>query len=106
MHGDFKPKKQPHNLTVNQGQSERTWKCPSDPRCGTRKRRTPQEQYEASMKLGRRFAEMSRAPLVKQDGATGNNSDAWYERQNRLSAGRDAATILMRATMEYNRSKK
>ena len=100
MHGDFKPRNKPHNLTVNQGQSERRWKCPSDPRCKT-KTRSPREQYEASMEMGRRFADISTAPLTKQD-----TGDAWNERQNRLAAARDAAKIMLNATMRYNRSKR
>jgi hypothetical protein len=44
-------------------------------------------------KMARNFASMSRQPLTKQ-----HTSDAWNERQRRLSAARDAAKLHLMAS--------
>ena len=62
--------------------------------------RTGGSPGEAATKMGRHFAKISRAPLKKQGG-----SDAWNERANRVAAGRDAAKLLMKGTMEKNKAK-
>ncbi len=63
--------------------------------------RTGESKGKAQVKMGRHFAKIANAPLKKQ-----NSSDAWNERQNRLTAGRDSAKMLMRGTMEQNKAKR
>jgi hypothetical protein len=55
---------------------------------------------DSMIEMGRHFGEISRAPLKKQ-----NSSDAWNERQNRLTAGRDSAKLLVKGTMAKNKAK-
>ncbi len=64
------------------------------------KGRTGGSDGEAATKMGRHFAKIANSPLKKQ-----KTSDAWNERQNRLTAGRDSAKLLMKGTMEKNKSK-
>lgn len=66
-----------------------------------KRKKTPAEKAEATTKMGRHFGRISRAPLKRQ-----NSSDAWNERQNRLTAGRDAAKLLIRGALEKNLAKK
>ncbi len=54
-----------------------------------------------AIRLGRRQAEISRRPLVKQD-----TSDASNERRNRLASGLTAAQMLIKGTQLNNRVKK
>ncbi len=56
---------------------------------------------KAKVKMGKHFARISRAPLKKQ-----KSSDAWNERSNRLVAGRDAAKLMIKGTIEVNKAKK
>ena len=53
----------------------------------------PKKMSAKALDMGRHFAKISRAPLKKK-----GTSDAWNERQNRLTAGRDAAKLLIRGT--------
>jgi hypothetical protein len=52
----------------------------------------PKKTSDKALELGRHFARISREPLKKQ-----KSSDAWNERANRLTAGRDAAKLLMKS---------
>jgi len=63
-------------------------------------RKTQTEIGESGVKMGKRYAEISRMPLEKQD-----TSDAWNERQNRLAAGRMSADLLTKGTMLKNKAK-
>ena len=58
----------------------------------------PKKKSATALHLGRHFAKVSRAPLKKQ-----GTGDAWNERQNRLTAGRDAAKLLIRGTRMRNK---
>lgn len=49
---------------------------------------------------GRRFARMANRPLTKQ-----HTSDAWNERQNRISSSRIAVDLLMKSVMMGNKLK-
>lgn len=66
---------------------------------GSRKKPTVEVGYTVK-EMGRRFARMSREPLVKQD-----QSDAWNERQRRLSSARDSVHMLMGGTKMVNKAK-
>ena len=52
----------------------------------------PTKKSAKALELGRHFAKISRAPLKRK-----GTSDAWNERQNRLTAGRDAAKLLIKS---------
>lgn len=52
----------------------------------------PKKASDHALELGRKFAKISRAPLKRK-----GTSDAWNERQNRLTAGRMSADLLLKS---------
>lgn len=62
--------------------------------------RTGESKGDKAVAMGRHFAKISRAPLKRQ-----NSSDAWNERDNKIVASRTAAQMLMKGTIEKNKSK-
>ena len=47
------------------------------------------------------WARIANSPLKHQD-----DSDSWHERQNRLTAARDAVKLRLKGTMELNLAKR